>query len=137
MSELAAAIEARIAEFLASQDPRDGWLKDAVRRHGFLPSYRGWFLITGVRRDGSAVAWNEETPESPPALLEGARARLALCQAAVMYPELVGLVPVRPSGAESCTVCSGTGRLPGSLICSCGGAGWIIPGEETRGPDPG
>jgi hypothetical protein len=137
MSELAAAIDARIAEFLASEDPRDQWLHDAVRRHGFLPSYRGWFLITGVRRDGSAVAWNEETPELQPTLLEGARARLALCQAASMYKELVALVPVRPSGAESCTVCAGSGRLPAQLICSCGGAGWIIPGEVTVGPELG
>jgi hypothetical protein len=47
MRELVAAIDARIAEFSASEDPSDQWLHDAVRRHRFLPSSS----TTSGRRD--------------------------------------------------------------------------------------
>jgi len=60
-----AAIEKRIDEFLAADDPQVEWVKPAVRKHGFLPLYLGWVAALGIRPDGSFVRWDhEDDPET-------------------------------------------------------------------------
>jgi hypothetical protein len=49
------AIETRISEFLAADDPKLEWVKPAARKHAFLPLYVGWVAVLGVRPDGSFV----------------------------------------------------------------------------------
>jgi hypothetical protein len=42
------------------------------------------------------------------------------------------LFPARPGDARDCSPCRGTGALPiASLICYCGGAGWIPADDPT------
>jgi hypothetical protein len=56
-----------------------------------------------------------------------------------LHPELQFLLPTRPSDAIDCPDCQGTGRLKfpqksehlaDKLVCSCGGLGWLSPGEK-------
>jgi hypothetical protein len=44
------AIETRISEFLAADDPKLEWVKPAARKHAFLPLYVGWVAVLGVHR---------------------------------------------------------------------------------------
>ncbi len=135
--QMRAAIEMRIEEFLASDDPALEWLRDAVREHGFLPLYAGWLSTLGLRPDGSFVRWDQEhDPETLKTLSSAYLQRLAICQGSRKYPELQPLVPQRPASAETCEVCAGAGALPdlSQMICHCGGAGWIIPNEDTGPP---
>ncbi len=132
-------IEKRIQEYLVEDDPRADWVRSAVRKHGFLPLYLGWVAVLGLRPDGSFVRWDHKgDPEVVKPLSDGYWERMALCQAAKTYPEFTSLLPRRPSEARDCVFCKGSGqieRLP-QIICSCGGLGWILPGEQ-RGPSPG
>jgi hypothetical protein len=126
-------IEERIAEFLTDDDPRLGWLRDGVREHRFLPLYLGWLATLGIRPDGSMVSWEQEEEGQPlTPLTDPYYVRMALFQGSLKYPELAARVPARPREAVDCAPCRGTGRLDPrpDVICSCGGLGWTIPGEE-------
>jgi hypothetical protein len=125
-------IAVRIGEFLNRQERTDRWLLEPVRRWNFLPLYRGWFSVLGIRPDGSFVRWdNEDDPDVIKPLIEPYLQRLALCQGAKLYPELRALMPERPPEAITCETCIRWNELPEppKVICSCGGCGWIIPGE--------
>ncbi|MBW3563355.1 MAG: L,D-transpeptidase family protein [Acidobacteria bacterium] len=57
---------------------------------------------------------------------------MALCQGAKRYPELTDLLPKRPDDAQTCEFCDGSGlandlpeHLRESIVCFCGGLGWI------------
>jgi len=126
------AIEKRIEEFLARDDARFDWLKDAVRENGFLPLYRGWLSVLGIQPDGSYVRWDHEVdPQVFRPVLEGFLQRLAICEGVKEYPELAVLIPERPVTAQTCEQCGGSGTLAAlpDVICVCGGTGWFIPGE--------
>lgn len=132
-------IETRIAEFLAAEDPKLTWVKPAVRQHQFLPLYVGWVSALGLRPDGSFVRWDHEVDRANLKPLRDAYwQRMAICQGAKKYPELGALLPERPSSAQTCSACGGSGQVGGAaqIICHCGGIGWIVPDEE-REPFPG
>jgi hypothetical protein len=133
------AIERRITELLAADDPELDWLKPAVRAHGFLPLYLGWVAALGLRPDGSFIRWeHEDDPTNVKPLSDAYWQRMAVCQGAKKYPELRALLPERPSTALTCDSCGGSGQMSAAphVVCSCGGVGWLIPGEP-RGPSPG
>jgi len=125
-------IEGLISEFLASRDPRYDWLRRSVERHKFLPTYIGFVSVLGVRPDGGFVRWDNESASNVVRPITNAfLERMAAFQGALRYPQLSSLLPERPGAAMPCDgPCGGTGQLPGHLVCSCGGAGWIVPGEE-------
>jgi hypothetical protein len=131
-----ASIEKWIAEFLAGDDSRLEWLKAPVREHGFLPLYIGWLAVLGVRPDGSFVRYGTVDGTEPGvlrSLRDGFYQRLAVCEGAKRYAELRALLPSQPTTAVTCETCRGSGcieALP-TVICSCGGTGWVIPGETT------
>jgi hypothetical protein len=138
-AELRGAIERRIRELLADEDPRFDWVKPIVRAHAFLPIYLGWVSAIGVRADASFVQWDhEDDPEAVRPLVDPYWQRMALCAGAKNYPELAALIPARPFDARTCEACAGTGTIEGAprLMCQCGGLGWVIPGERA-GPSPG
>lgn len=126
-------IETRIQEFLVAKDPKLEWVKPAVRQHQFLPLYVGWVAALGLRPDGSFVRWDYETDrEDVKPLRDAYWQRMAICQGVKKYPELSALLPERPSSAQTCSACGGSGQVSGAsrIICRCGGVGWIVPDEE-------
>ena len=127
-------IERRIAEFLAAGESTLAWIQPAVRAHGFLPLYVGWLSVLGVRPDGTFVRWNHEADPTVVSPVTERLRRLAIAEGCKRYPELDVLWPERPASATSCEACGGSGRLPEPIICSCGGVGWIVPGEDPGEP---
>lgn len=126
-------IRLRRDEFLASQEPTLRWLRLAAAEHGFLPLYTGWMATVGISTDGTFVRWEQE--EDPPrveTLDNRYQQRFALSRGALTYPELAALIPPRPAEAEDCPGCGGTGQPLGhpTIICECGGVGWVVPGED-------
>lgn len=133
------AIEKRITELLAADDPELDWVRPAVRAHGFLPLYLGWIAGLGVRPDGSFIRWeHEDDPANVKPLSDAYWQRMAVCQGAKKYPELRALLPERPGSALTCDACGGSGQMSAAphVVCKCGGVGWLLPGEP-RGPSPG
>jgi hypothetical protein len=133
------AIETRISEFLAADDPKLKWVKSAVREHAFLPLYIGWVATLGLRPDGTFIRWDHEDDRaSVKQVTDAFWQRMAICQGAKRYPELRALLPERPATAQTCAACRGSGQVSGipHVICECGGIGWIISGEQ-RESSPG
>jgi hypothetical protein len=131
-----AFIRERVDRF-ESEAPDDWkWELPYVLKYGALPVFRGWTETLAIREDGSLVRWSTEA-EWPGAREFGERTwvNLALVQAARLYPELQGLVPPRPNDADTCPQCRGSGQIAGlkealkSVICGCGGTGWL-PAES-------
>ena len=132
MRTITQIIEQEIESLLAAPDKTLEWLIPAVRQHRFLPVYLGWTAVLGIRPDGTLVEWlHEDSPETVRPIQHPFWCRLALCQGARKYPALKPLIPARPVDAVQCDGCSGTGiigALP-TMICKCGGLGWLIAGE--------
>jgi len=125
-------IEKLIEEFLASKEPTDSYLKKPARKYGFLPLECSWTPIIGIRSDGSFVSWDDDDKSGVKVVTAPREQRVALWQGAKRFPELRALLPERPAYAITCTHCNGTGELPPmtpQMICYCGGAGWLLPGE--------
>jgi hypothetical protein len=92
--------------------------------------WTGDFLL-----DITGQVWMIDTETGQPARSANASEhRSALFQGLMHYPELHSLLPNRPTEAETCTVCEGTGvpeivltKPPlRNLVCECGGAGWTV-----------
>ena len=64
--------------------------------------------------------------------------RIAIFCGAKQYPELKQLVPDRPPGAPDCPYCEGRGKVdilgvePDTIVCYCGGLGWLTDEEVLR-----
>jgi hypothetical protein len=121
-------------EFIAS------WAKESR----CLPVYCDWTHAFGVTEDGSVFAYEHDP--WPQASLTPANERIplnakvsdpswlnvALRHGMKAYPWLEDLLPERPSDAQDCSQCSGTGRIPiaADLVCHCGGSGWVPGGRR-------
>ena len=128
LGPLAQHLERRIDDYLRDAD----WLAPIVAKERFLPLYKGWTAILGVRPDGVFVRWNcEDEPRTFEAHVEPFWRRLAACHGARRYLEVAELVPGRPAGAVTCQSCQGIGVLPllPHIDCACAGTGWLLPGE--------
>jgi len=111
-----------------------GW----AARHGALPAMAdmgGAFALTDRARIVS-FAWDREDDtreETEPRLC-----RMVLFRASLLYTALAPFVPRRPDQAHDCPHCGGTGKVKGipedvaeSLVCYCGGIGWLLRGETA------
>jgi hypothetical protein len=132
--EQSAFIRARVERFdLEAPEGMRRFHSSFVRVHNALPLYSDWTRTFAIREDGVLVHWDtEEWPgiEEPSDRRE---VNLVLVQGAARYPELKGLIPARPDNALTCDSCQGSGHIPGlpeelkSVICKCGGIGWLHP----------
>jgi hypothetical protein len=88
------------------------------------------FDIEGLlRRDGQVLVtvldWENGAPVGT-AWRAATDQERSLCfvAASERIPQLLRMLPPRPSGAIDCTICKGQGRIQGILCASCGAVGW-------------
>ena len=120
--------------FLASPGKWD-WLVAWARASVCLPVYASWTHVLGVNENGEIVShqyeqWPGTPPEVDQVVVDLRTVNLAVHQGRERYPWLAALAPSRPSDAQSCSLCNGTGTVPAPMICYCGGAGWV-PASDT------
>lgn len=128
--------------FLAAPGPWD-FLGTWARDSACLPVYCDWTHAFGVTEGGDVVVFEFEpwpgVAGPPDGKLTDLRwVNIALHQGAQRYAWLKDLLPARPSDAQKCPVCNGTGQVPvpADLICYCGGAGWVPAGDSRANMDP-
>ena len=119
--------------FLVRPDPWE-FLASWAREATCLPVYCDWTHAFGVRADGTMLAFEHDpkpgcSPERR-VVTDLRELNIALREGTKRYPWLEALLPPRPTDAQDCSMCSGTGRVPEPLICYCGGAGWV-PASDT------
>ena len=128
-------ISDRITRFPEESTPELLWQLPFVREFNALPLFVGWTETLGIRADGSLVRWSTESEYSgAQPITKLVDVNLALVSAARRYPGLQHVIPSRPPHATTCTTCGGTGSpaIPSyDLVCSCGGAGWVVPEATT------
>ena len=110
-----------VAQHAASQSklPREASALGAMRLFGTIgsdvfltPSGDVWALA----EVGDGEEW---TP------LTNVDRNAAICVALKRFPELVLLLPRRPTDASDCSTCQGAGRLREMTCHTCGGLGWV------------
>lgn len=128
----------RIANFEQEAAPQELWESANVREHQGLPLFRGWTETLAIRPDGTLIKWSTEEWSGAREFQDRTWMKVALTQGAKKYPELAPLIPARPSSATTCSQCAGSGdpfreneKLSGTIVCSCGGVGWL---EATDNP---
>ncbi len=128
-----AYIAARVTSFASEAAANWQWQCAFVDEFGALPLFLGWTETFGIRPDGSLVRWSTEGQYPGVRPIERqVDVNLAIIHGSERHPELARLIPQPPADAIVCAQCHGTGRVAVSddpLICSCGGAGWVVPGE--------
>jgi hypothetical protein len=143
--EISKSIEATLKSYVAvpepdvvNLDPPLNMRKLAAELY-MLPMLFDMGGCYGIRPNGVIVsfAWDE-----PYSLNEEHDPRIQntiLFQGAKKYPELEGLVPIRPTDADECSHCRGTGVIQGfaeqglsleNILCYCGGIGWLPHAER-------
>lgn len=128
-----------IDRFIDSPPAALRWLTPSIKEHRYLPLYVGWIAVIGLRADGSFVRVNADGRDPSPPIDERDPfwTRMALFRFVRDQPQFAALVPVRPNNAVDCDQCGATGVLgTGAVVCSCGGSGWLVPGEFP-GASPG
>ena len=130
-------VEKRIAEFIEDSTSIYAHAHGAIARANALPLYFDWTAFMALGLDGQ-IAWipYDNEPEDVEVIREERLRNLGLFQGTKLHPKLPFLMPSRPPNATDCPACRGTGKLTfpeGSkhlaetVVCSCGGIGWIPP----------
>jgi hypothetical protein len=133
-------IAATLKEFVANpvpylmrlDEPLD--LRRLAAELNVLPMFWDFGGCYAIRPNGEITCflWDDPyrlAPENDPRIRN-----MVLFQGAKKYPKLSELIPNRPSDAEGCPHCDGTGVEPVNeklglveerLVCYCGGLGWL------------
>jgi hypothetical protein len=128
--DVSAMIQALIERVSNGESGED--FEQVARRYNALPLAEGWFSWALLTEQGEVM----EAPEGGPAVpaVEPLRT-MFLVAGARRYPELVALLPARPSQSVDCTRCAGTGWMKhggGKIRChECRSLGWIELGRST------
>ena len=104
---------------------------------GHLLLAREWTADLVLNSSGDVIVKDTDTG-GPDSSANENETKLALFTAIEMYPELLSLLPQRPTNAATCESCEGTGVLEMALAnpklrnvrCQCFGAGWIAPARS-------
>ncbi len=126
--------EAEAIRRLSEAVRRDGrwdWEREAASKTSGVPVYADMGGVLVVRSDGVVLLI-----ESNRGVVEEVREErwilVARQEAALKYPELKGLMPVRPEGATDCQECAGHGsvnpfkKVEQDIRCGvCCGMGWL------------
>jgi uncharacterized protein (TIGR02996 family) len=121
----------RLRQFL-EESRADSPIKEQLRR--FAADQRALPLLLdlggclAIRMDGEVLSFGWDEPENP-RIEKDARVRQAtLAVGAKKYREVRLLLPPRPVSSRLCPSCGGSGTVasaPPSIVCDCGGLGWI------------
>jgi hypothetical protein len=136
-AQLRSQIQSLIHDYFTESSAEPAYLKILAERYQVLPLYVGWTAFYGLRLDGEIVLVPTEEEGNPQPEFDERLRRMAIFRGTKKYPDLKPLVPERPADALSCTHCEGWGRIdiPGieadTLVCYCGGLGWLTQ-EEVR-----
>jgi len=119
----------------------DGDLEDRFEQREWATKHRalpisadmsGCFVLT---LEGAVMSFAWDHPSELRAEDERI-SRVMLYQGSLAYPALRPFVPERPGDAIECASCAGTGKcrdlpdeLAESVVCYCGGLGWLRPGR--------
>jgi hypothetical protein len=122
----------------ASNEPE--YLKFYATLYNLLPIYIDWTHCYGLRADGTVFLFSTEDEEKTIHEETNERLRnLALFRGAKKYPELKTIAPVRSTDAIDCPNCKGLGKIdvpglgPDTIVCYCGGLGWLPFGTKIPG----
>jgi glycine/D-amino acid oxidase-like deaminating enzyme len=139
-------IQETLAKFIADPEPYvinlspplD--LRKLAGELNLLPTTLDMGGCYAIRSDGEIFSflWDSPydlRPEDDPRIIN-----IVLHQASQRYPELAGLKPQKPTGAQICSFCNGTGdplfgkdlKLEhNNIVCYCGDLGWLPPDYKT------
>jgi hypothetical protein len=133
-------IQSLIHDYFTESSGEPGYLKLLAERFEVLPLYVGWTAFYGLRADGEILEVPTEEEGDPPREVDERTRRMAIFRGAKKYPELNPLVPERPAGSPDCSFCEGHGQIdfpgvePDTIVCYCGGLGWLIQEEALAIP---
>ena len=102
-----------------------------ARKYRALPVLRDMLETVYLRPDGTFFGWDNDTPDQTDIVndiqADGGNRTCLLVWGARRHPELVALLPPRPSDAKDCAGCDGTGHGPKVDMCyACYGLGWAV-----------
>jgi hypothetical protein len=126
--DLRSAVKRRRAELTVS--PPGSVFHDAAQATGDLPVYCDLGGCLTIAEDGTVRLFDLDsmTVREIESELEP-WARVARIAASERYPEFAAIRPPRPSTAQDCQVCAGSGKVSvGSVPIRCGtclGLGWV------------
>jgi hypothetical protein len=120
-----------IREYRSGNASVDSYIDGVMVREHVLPVWRDMGGCYALRPNGEVISfgWDDVaiTVETDPRIRN-----IALAEGARTYAELREFLPQRPASARSCDVCNGTGtsaslptHLANSIVCQCGGLGWL------------
>jgi hypothetical protein len=133
-------VEMRIAEFIEDSNSVYAWAHGTIGRVNALPLCFDWTAFMALRLDGQ-IAWipYDDEPGEVEVIKEERLRNLGLFRGIRLHPDLSFLMPSRPPNAIDCPDCRGTGKiafppsykdLADSVLCYCGGIGWLPPGDN-------
>ena len=107
-------------------------IRDIAVHVNVLPLALSFDGMLAISPDGDIFSISYDDPIDVQKIDDTRIINLALCQGAKTYSELAWLMPMRPSDAQICPYCHGTGieslstkhNLP-NIVCYCGGLGWL------------
>jgi hypothetical protein len=99
-----------------------------------------WAGFFGLQPDGEVLVVPTEEEGEAKIEIDGRAKRIAVYRGTKKYPELKQLVPARPINAFDCHHCEGHGEInlpgiePDTIVCYCGGLGWLTQEEVASEP---
>lgn len=131
-------IKARIREFTAETTPDPNGMRQIAEEFSVLPLFPDLGGCYAICLNGEiiSVGWDDHRDvqvENEPRVL-----RTILFQGSKRYPELEALLPPKPVDARICHICNGTGIFviagiaTTTIVCHCGGYGWLPPELSTN-----
>ena len=122
--DLRSAVKRRLGELGASHGSA---FHDAAQATGGLPVYCDLGGCLTIAEDGTVQFFDLDsmTVRQVDSEIE-TWSRVACIAASERYPEFAAIRPARPTTAQDCGVCGGSGRINAGIRCAtCLGLGWV------------